>query len=323
MIVVTGAAGFIASCLIEELNTRFPNKDIIAVDRFDESSRLSNIKHKNIRDHIDRNALMHWLEKNHKGIDVFFHYGARTDTLETETSIFNSLNLEFSKSVWAKCALHGIPLIYASSAATYGTGEQGFSDHHKDLEKLEPLNAYARSKHEFDLWVIEQKKQPPYWYGLKFFNVFGPNEYHKGNMASMIYQGYQQIQKTGSIRLFKSYKNEFEHGAQSRDFIYVKDIVSLSIALFEKGNSVSGIYNIGSGTSSSFNEMAEHLFSSLSMTTSIEYIEMPLNIRKKYQYYTVADISKLELLDLKWAGYTFKDAVLDYVKGYLLDHRYF
>lgn len=323
MIVVTGAAGFIASCLIEALNIRFPHQEIVAVDRFDGRSRLSNIKQKKIREYVDRKVFIHWMERHHKNIDIVFHLGARTDTLEANRTIFDKLNLEYSKAVWFKCANYDIPLIYASSAATYGKAEHGFSDDHQNLEKLSPMNAYAESKHQFDLWAVQQKDQPPFWYGLKFFNVFGPNEYHKGSMASMIYQGFQQIRDSGHIKLFKSYIQGYADGAQSRDFIYVKDITSISLALFENADERSGIYNVGTGISSSFIKMADHIFNAVGKVVDIRFIEMPVDIQNKYQYHTQADLSKLRTLDIAITNHSFRDAISDYVQNYLLTNRYY
>jgi ADP-L-glycero-D-manno-heptose 6-epimerase len=231
-ILVTGAAGFIGSYLVGYLNENgFEN--IIIVDEYNTDSKKPNIETKKIQTKINRNDLFQWLDKNQK-IDFVFHLGARTDTTEFDYSILEALNVDYSKKIWGYCVEKNIPLIYASSAATYGGGESGYKDDHSLPEKLDPLNPYGRSKNEFDKWVLRQAQYPPFWAGLKFFNVYGPNEYHKERMASVIFHSYNQILKTGKVKLFRSHKPGFKDGEQLRDFIYVKDIAAICLWLMNK-----------------------------------------------------------------------------------------
>ena len=226
MIVVTGAAGFIGSALLGELQ-RMGYGDLIAVDDFSVQAKSANYQNKRITQFVERSDFFDWLSHNSKRIQFIFHIGARTRTDEFDEAVLQHLNVEYSQKMWQACVDHNIPLIYASSAATYGDGTQGFSDEPASLDSLRPLNPYGNSKHRFDLWVMEQKKTPPFWAGFKFFNVFGPNEYHKGRMASVVFHAYNQIKETGHVSLFRSHNENFANGAQERDFIYVKDVVSV------------------------------------------------------------------------------------------------
>lgn len=291
MIIVTGAAGFIGSHLIRKLNNE-NFKDIIAVDAFDRDQideNLTGLKYKK----IERDSFFEWLDENFEEVEFIFHLGARTDTTETDTELLSRLNTVYSKEIWKKCVAYQLPLVYASSAATYGAGENGFDDDETKLDLLKPLNAYAWSKHEFDLWAVKQEQKPFFWAGLKFFNVYGPeNESHKGKMASMVYQAHQQIAETGTLKLFKSYRPEYKDGEQKRDFLSVKEVVNILYWLMHHRKN-SGIYNVGTGRAQTFLEMGKKVFQDLGKEENFEFIEMPNEIRDKYQYFTEAKMEKL------------------------------
>ncbi|MEQ8474576.1 MAG: ADP-glyceromanno-heptose 6-epimerase [Marinoscillum sp.] len=286
MIVVTGAAGFIGSNLIKKLNEE-NFKNIVGVDKFEDEIKNENLRDCILHATVDREAFQDWAKLNAEAIEFIFHLGAITDTTETNTQLLKELNTEYSKKIWKLCVEEQIPLIYASSAATYGDGSHGFSTDLTTLKKLKPLNAYAHSKHDFDLWAIAQDKQPFFWRGLKFFNVYGPNEAHKGKMASMVFQMAQQIRETGKVKLFKSYRPDYTDGEQKRDFIHVQEVTNEIYSQMHK-RKISGIFNLGTGKARSFNEMANYLFKELDIQPNIEYIEMPQEIRDKYQYFTEA-----------------------------------
>jgi len=222
MIVVTGAAGFIGSALVGGLNAAGYN-DIVLVDDFSKTEKDANLEEKSFLEKVERNYLQDWFRNYADEIDFVLHIGARTDTTEFDVSIFNKLNLNYTKCVWEHCSKHQIPLIYASSAATYGMGELGYDDNHALVKDLKPLNPYGESKNDFDKWALEQKSTPPFWAGLKFFNVYGPNEYHKGRMASVIFHAFNQIVNSGKVKLFRSHRPDFKDGEQLRDFVFVKD----------------------------------------------------------------------------------------------------
>lgn len=320
MIVVTGAMGFIGSCLINKLNEEGHEHNILVVDDFYKKHKEINLDNKFIREWIHRDIFLEIFQKMPEQIDFVFHLGARTDTAEKDKKVFEKLNINYSKDIWKICTEHQIPLIYASSAATYGNGEHGYKDDHKVVKKLKALNLYGQSKNDFDQWVLKQKKQPPFWAGLKFFNVYGPNEYHKKRMASVIFHATRQIQKTGSMDLFKSHKKGIKDGAQQRDFIYVKDVVEVCHFLFKKQKE-SGLYNIGTGNARTFLDLANAVFSALNKKPSIQFIDTPTDIRKNYQYYTQADISKLKSIGYKKAFYSLEDGVKDYIKNYLKGNK--
>lgn len=267
---------------------------------------------------------MDFFEKNAKQIDFVFHLGARTDTAEKNLELLDILNLNYSKKIWEICTKHEIPLVYASSAATYGDGKMGYNDDHQILPSLQPLNPYGFSKHHFDLWVLEQENTPPFWAGLKFFNVYGANEYHKGKMASVIFHTFDQIQKTGKMGLFRSYHPDFPDGQQKRDFIYVKDLVGICLFFFEKKENVpSGIYNTGSGIARSFLNLAQHVFEVLEKKPQIEFIEMPNNLKNQYQYFTEAKMEKLREIGFTAPFHTLEEGIEDYVLYYLKNGQYF
>ena len=261
-----------------------------------------------------------WLSEHYKDVQAIFHIGARTDTTEWDTGIFDQLNVNYSKSLWQICTDHQIPFFYASSAATYGLGESGYSDDHKTIPGLKPLNPYGQSKQDFDLWALDQvaqKKQPPAWAGFKFFNVYGPNEYHKSRMASVIFHTARQIKATGGMKLFRSHRPDFKDGEQSRDFIYVKDVVDVLMHFFEK-QPPSAIYNLGTGKARTFLDLATNTFRSLDLEPNISFIDTPEDIRETYQYYTQADMDKLrELGGYDKPFYSLEDGIEDYVKRYL------
>jgi ADP-L-glycero-D-manno-heptose 6-epimerase len=321
MIIVTGAAGFIGSCLIQKLN-ELKFRYIIAVDDFSNNEKNLNLANKAIMERVDRKDLFSWLEKNNREVEFFFHIGARTDTTEFDTAIFDELNLDYSKKVWEACVNYQIPLVYASSAATYGLGENGYEDKEELISSLKPLNPYGDSKNDFDIWALNQPKKPFFFAGLKFFNVYGPNEYHKGRMASVIWHAYQQITKNGTLKLFKSHRSDFKDGEQMRDFIYVKDLIDVCIFLMEHRKN-SGIYNLGTGKARSFNDLGVATFQALGLTPTIEYIDTPADIRDKYQYFTEATMQKLRSIGYDKPFTSLEDGVEDYVQNYLVKQLYY
>ncbi|HTL80524.1 MAG TPA: ADP-glyceromanno-heptose 6-epimerase [Bacteroidia bacterium] len=321
MKIVTGAAGFIGSCLVSKLN-ELGHTDLILVDDFSSDAKKGNLAGKKFSKMVDREMFEFWFMENAKDIDLVFHIGARTDTTEFDKSIFDKLNVAYSKMIWAICSANNIPLIYASSAATYGLGEFGYNDDHAVVSKLKPLNPYGESKNEFDKWVLEQKKTPPHWYGLKFFNVYGPNEYHKGRMASVIMHAFNQINSTGGMKLFRSHKPEYKDGEQLRDFVYVKDVVNVIAFLADK-KPASGIYNLGTGKARSFLDLARATFKAMGKEENISFIDTPADIRDKYQYFTEANMKKLKDAGYKNEFTSLEDGVGDYVKNYLSGKKFF
>ena len=315
MIVITGAAGFIGSNFARKLNNEFYN-DLILVDDFSKKEKEYNLNDLIFSEKVERDVFFDWFEKNHRLIQMVFHLGARTDTAEFDKSIFDKLNLNYSKEVWKLCVLYGIPLVYASSAATYGMGELGYNDSHEILEELKPLNPYGESKNEFDKWALKQEKKPHFWAGFKFFNVYGPGEYHKSRMASVVLHAYNQITKTGKMNLFRSHNPNYTDGGQLRDFVYVKDLVEV-LFFFLLNRKNSGIYNLGTGKAESFLQLAQSVFKSLDIPENISYIDTPLDIRDKYQYYTCAEISKLRAGGYDKAFMDLETGVNDYVSNYL------
>ena len=320
MIIVTGAAGFIGSCLIAKLNELNFNY-IIAVDDFSNEEKNKNLICKKIKERVERNDFFQWLDQNNREVEFLFHIGARTDTTEFNKEIFDTLNVNYSKHVWEACVKYQIPLVYASSAATYGLGELGYDDNENEIHLLKPLNPYGDSKNDFDNWALKQEDKPFFWAGLKFFNVYGPNEYHKSRMASVIWHAYRQILSNGSLKLFKSHKPEYQDGEQIRDFIYVKDLVDVCIFLMEHRKN-SGIYNLGTGKARSFNDLGKSTFTALVKPVQINYIDTPLDSRDKYQYFTEANMKKLIDLGYTKPFYTLEEGVKDYVQNYLVKGLY-
>jgi ADP-L-glycero-D-manno-heptose 6-epimerase len=321
MIIVTGAAGFIGSCLIQKLN-ELKFRYIIAVDDFSSEEKNRNLEGKSIMTRVDRQDLFVWLEKNYREVEFFFHIGARTDTTEFDTKIFDELNVAYSKKVWEACVAYQIPLVYASSAATYGLGEIGYEDNENTISSLKPLNPYGDSKNNFDIWALQQDKKPFFFAGLKFFNVYGPNEYHKGRMASVIWHAYRQIQSNGALKLFKSHRDDFKDGEQMRDFIYVKDLIDVCLFLMEHRKN-SGIYNLGTGKARSFNDLGKATFTALGLEPKINYIDTPEDIRDKYQYFTEATMDKLRSIGYTKDFTSLEDGVKDYVQNYLVKQLYY
>jgi len=320
MIIVTGAAGFIGSCLIQRLN-ELNFYYIIAVDDFSNEEKNKNLIGKKIKARVERSEFMAWLDSNYQEVEFIFHIGARTDTTEFDKAIFDELNVNYSKDIWNRCVSYQIPLIYASSAATYGLGEFGYDDNESTIPQLKPLNPYGDSKNDFDIWALQQDKKPFFWAGLKFFNVYGPNEYHKSRMASVIWHAYKQILATGSLKLFKSHHPNYADGEQLRDFIYVKDLVEVCVFFMEHRKD-SGIYNLGTGQARSFNALGTSTFNALDKPVQISYIDTPIDIRDKYQYYTQANMAKLRNVGYSKPFYTLEEGVKDYVQNYLMKGLY-
>lgn len=320
MIVVTGAIGFIGSAFVGYLN-HLGYTDIVVVDDFYQWKKEKNLKGKRVHDWVHRDLFIAYFEKLASQVDVVFHLGARTDTISEDVAVFNSLNLQYSKDIWRICTTNEIPLVYASSAATYGDGAFGFSDDHPVVSKLKPLNAYAQSKQDFDQWVLTQKRTPPRWYGLKFFNVYGPNEYHKARMASVIFHAWHQIRDTGKLKLFKSHRPEWKDGGQERDFIYVKDVLEMVWNVFEL-KPESALYNVGTGKARTFQDLGNSTFSALGLEPNIEYIDIPIDLREKYQYFTEADMSKWKAANLPLPATSLEEGVKDYIQHYLNPARY-
>lgn len=321
-IVVTGAAGFIGSCMVQFLNEQ-SYENLILVDSFGVEEKRRNWEGKKFTETVEREVFMQWLNDKKPQLKLIIHLGARTDTTEFDYAVHEELNLNYSKEVWKWCVGNNVPLIYASSAATYGAGEHGYYDNNEVSDTLHPLNPYGISKNEFDKWALHEEQQPPAWAGLKFFNVYGPNEYHKGRMASVIFHSFNQIKKCGYVKLFRSYKDAYKDGEQLRDFIYVKDIVKIIVWMMDKINSGewkqqdNGIYNAGTGKARSFNDLVKSTFRGMNLPQHIKYVDMPEDIRDKYQYFTEADMEKLRNAGYTDAFYSLSDGVKDYVVNYL------
>lgn len=320
MIIITGAAGFIGSCLVSHLNQQGQN-NLVLVDQFDREDKHPNLAKAKYLYKIERNNFIAWLEEQHETIDFIIHLGARTDTTEKDRSIFDVLNLNYTKAICQYCSKHQVPLIYASSAATYGLGEHGYNDN-TNPNQLKPLNPYGDSKNDLDQWLLAQTTQPPFWAGLKFFNVYGPNEYHKGRMASVILHTFRQIQETGAMKLFRSHRPDFKDGEQSRDFIYVKDLLSIIDFLMKK-RPANGLYNVGTGTARTFYDLAKNTFLSMDKTPNISFRDTPEDIRGTYQYFTEANMEKLKAAGYDKAFYSLEEGIKDYVQKYLIANLYY
>jgi ADP-L-glycero-D-manno-heptose 6-epimerase len=327
-IVVTGAAGFIGSCLVSFLNSAGYN-NLILVDDFSKKNKDINLYGKKFLQQIERELFFEWLQNEKREIAFVYHIGARTDTTEFDYSVHEHLNVDYSKKIWNYCSENSIPLVYASSAATYGAGELGYSDDVSIIENLKPLNPYGISKNEFDKWVLSQKNDcPSAWAGLKFFNVYGPNEYHKARMASVIFHSKTQIVQNGFVKLFKSHKPDFKDGEQLRDFIYVKDVLKICFWFLQcwsknQKSFMSGIYNVGTGNARSFNDLVKVTFAGLDRNPEIVYIDMPEDIRDTYQYYTQAEMQKIKAAGYNEDFYSLEEGVNDYVRNYLSSNTYY
>ncbi|MBK6934877.1 MAG: ADP-glyceromanno-heptose 6-epimerase [Bacteroidales bacterium] len=319
-IIITGAAGFIGSVFAHYLNNNEIDK-VIIVDDFSKKEKLLNYDTLPY-ERIQRNLFIDWLEKYHNDVDAVIHLGARTDTTEFDYSIFEKLNLNYSKNIWNICSNHGIDLYYASSAATYGDGSLSYDDNLEIIDRLKSLNPYGLSKNEFDKWAIKQINQPKHWAGFKFFNVYGPNEYHKKRMASVVFHGYHQIKNEGKIKLFKSHRPDYKDGEQKRDFVYVKDVIKV-LFWFLEHRPDNSIYNLGTGKARSFIDLAKSIFAAMNIPTNIEFIDMPTDIRDKYQYFTEANMAKLYNIGYNNSFYSLENGINDYVKNYLIPDKYY
>ena len=314
MIIVTGGAGFIGSCVVRTLNDA-GRKDIIIVDNIAETDKWMNMRNKQFIKYVHKSKFLEELP-SYEGVEAIIHMGAQSSTTERDFDYLWENNFEYTKALWNYCAEKQISFIYASSAATYGDGSQGFDDK-TSIDVLQPLNGYGYSKQLFDLWVMHQAKvKPAQAAGLKFFNVYGPNEYFKGSMASMVFHGFNQIKADGEIRLFKSCNPDYEDGGQLRDFVYVKDICSVIMFLLEHKN-VNGLFNVGTGRAQSFRELAEATFEALGLEPNIKYIDMPEKLRGKYQYYTKAEMQKLRDMGYDKPFADLQQGVTDYVQNHL------
>ena len=316
MIIVTGAAGFIGSRLIKRLNEdNF--KNIVAVDKFGDPQKERNLEGLDIHLRVNREDFIDWLDQQNEEVEFIFHIGAKTDTTLFDKALLKELNTDYTRDVWVRCVGYHIRLVYASSAATYGLGEYGYKDDEDLLPKLQPLNPYGQSKQDFDVWALEQEEQPFFWAGLKFFNVYGPHEDHKGRMASVIWHAFHQISETGKMKLFRSHNPEYKDGEQMRDFVYVQDVVDVCVWLMHHRKN-SGIYNLGSGKARTFKDLVSAVFAAMENEEKIEFIDTPEDIRDKYQYFTEATMEKLRQAGYAKEFHTLEEGVSDYVRNYLV-----
>lgn len=317
MILITGSAGFIGSYLMGYLN-KLGEDRILAVDKLGTKEKWKNLLGKRYIDFIDRDYFIENLG-SFNNIKFIFHIGACADTTELNLDYLMNVNFSYSKRLFKYAEDKKIPFIYASSAATYGAGEYGYTDQLDYIYNLRPLNPYGFSKQIFDEWILRQNDKPPFWAGFKFFNVFGPNEYHKGRMASVVFHAYNQLKETKKIRLFKSHKDGYEDGEQKRDFVYVLDVCKVLVYFYEK-QPKSDIYNLGTGTARTFNDLAKNVIKYSNIDGEIEYFDMPEDLRDKYQYFTEADISKLRNVGYDKDFSTLEESIKDYVTNYLMEN---
>lgn len=316
MIILTGGAGFVGTNLLDGLNAA-GETDILVVDDIGVSSKWSNLVGRRFRDYVPRDGLWDWIEQErHLSVDAVLHFGACSDTRETDFDYLFENNVRYSQRLWNYCTKWQASFIYASSAATYGSGEYGFNDDHAGVSILKPLNRYGFSKQLFDLWTLGQSSSPPFWAGLKLFNVYGPHEEHKGSQASMVYQATRQVMETEKVRLFRSLRQDVADGEQRRDFVYVLDVVKVVLRLIE-GVAPSGLYNIGTGKACTFNQLAEAVFDALEQPRRIEYIDMPKELAAQYQDFTEARMDKLASAGIPVPATQVPKGVQDYM-GYLV-----
>lgn len=322
MIIVTGGTGFIGSNLIAGLEEHGV-KDIVICDTLGTEDKWRNIAKREVRDVVHPERIFDYLETHKNNIEMIFHMGAISSTTERDVDLIVETNIVLSRRLWKWCGKHQVRMVYASSAATYGDGAQGFNDSQEinDLAKLKPLNAYGWSKHVFDrrvARVLEGKNEPlpPQWAGLKFFNVYGPNEYHKDDQMSVVCKLYPQVIAGAAAKLFKSHHKDYEDGGQLRDFVYVKDCVDVMLWLYQNKD-VNGLYNVGTGKARSFKDLAEATFKAAGMSPKINYFDMPESLRAKYQYFTEADMNKLRMAGYKKEFTSLEDGVKDYVQNYM------
>lgn len=319
MILITGGAGFIGSVLAKELN-RLGHDDLVIVDKLEESEKWKNLRGLKYLEYIHADELFSGeYDDLIAEADLVFHMGACSSTTEKNMDFLMKNNVAYTQALFRFAATKNIPFIYASSAATYGDGVDGYSDEALKIPKLLPLNPYGYSKQLVDEWVLKEEKKPDHWFGLKFFNVYGPNEYHKEEMRSLVHKAFHQIKDTGKVKLFKSHKAGFKDGEQLRDFIYVKDVVRAMILLADPDKaSFSGIYNMGTGKARSFLDLVNATFKSMNVNPSIEYIDMPLSIRNQYQYFTEANMDRFMKVIPDFKFTPIEDGVRDYVTNYLM-----
>ncbi len=320
MIIITGAAGFIGSVLVHHFNS-LGVTDLLLVDEFESGDKWLNLRDAQFAGMIHPQELWdHPIWKKLNAVKGVFHMGAISATTETDMDLLYDNNTLYTNLLFELCAKKKVPLVYASSAATYGDGEQGYKDDHKLVGKLKPLNKYGWSKQLTDQWVLKQKLTPPCWFGVKFFNVFGPNEYHKGSMSSVVYHGFKQIKADGEIKLFKSHREGYADGGQKRDFVYAKHVCRAMVELMAAGKkkpALSGLYNLGTGEARTFDDLAKATFHALGLRPKIKYIDMPANLRAQYQYFTEADMAKLKKALPKFKFRALEEAVTDYVQNHL------
>ena len=317
MIVVTRAAGFIGSVLAVRL-LEADYRQLVLVDDFSVKAKHANHDHLPVT-RVDRLAFPEWLRTNESQVQFIFHLGARTDTTEQDEQLLNALNLNYTKEIWNQCVEFGLPLIYASSAATYGDGSLGYVDSHDVVSDLQPLNPYGRSKNDFDAWALAQERQPYFWAGFKFFNVYGPNEFHKNRMASVVLHTFRQVQATGGMKLFRSHREDYQDGHQTRDFVHVEDVCSVLLHfMHHRVQAHSGLYNLGSGKGRTFVALAPATFHAMGKEPNISFVDTPEDIRDTYQYFTEADLTKLRANGYSAPFRSLEEGIDDYVKKHLI-----
>ena len=321
MIVITGGAGMIGSMIAWHLNTKLGRDDLMIVDHITHDEQWQNLVHRHYVEYLDRNQLFDFLEDNDE-VTAIIHMGAISATTERDFNKLVEANIHYSQDLWGWCTENDVPFFYASSAATYGDGSAGYDD--ANIDKLRPLNGYGYSKHFFDQWVLRQtpESSPPAWAGFKFFNVYGPNEYHKERMASVAFHTFNQFSETGTMKLFKGTKAGVKDGEQLRDFVYVKDCANIVAHFFSaaltKKPAPNGIYNIGTGIARTFKDLATNVMESMGKAPHITYIDMPADLQGKYQYFTEANMAKLRKAGYNAAMTSLEDGVKDYVQNYLM-----